>query len=63
MREHTVPAPDNRESFELARGNLLLGGMPSSGKSVLFNLTATHTALTGEQPVPDLGSATRPEVA
>ena len=63
MREHTVPAPDSREPFELVSGNLLLGGMPRSGKSVLFNLTAAHTALTGEQPVPDLGSATRQEVA
>ena len=64
MREHTVPTLGGREPFELASRSLLLCGMPNSDKSVLFNLTAAHTALTAEQADTDRRSAAeRPEVA
>ena len=48
MVELTIPMAE-RDQVEVVTGNLLLGGIPSSGKSVLLNLLVVHAALTAER--------------
>jgi hypothetical protein len=61
MRLHTVPTPDSDHAIELFTRNLLIGGVPGSGKSVPLNVPAATTALTGEQDRPNPASAARTE--
>jgi hypothetical protein len=61
MRPHTVPTPDSDHATELFTRNLLIGGVPGSGKSVPLNLAAATTALTGEDDETNPASAARTE--